>query len=304
MESAVEVEDLSGGEGEIAAGDGGDGLADVLGSAPSLDGREALGDELVILVFDGGGHEISHLNIVGESHLGLFGRLSGEVRGLGVVDVNIFGLECIGALAGSNDEGCVANCYSAGAVDGSMAVGGLVGLNGGSVRNSFATGSISACKGVGGLVGCNDRSVANCYSTASVCGRVFAGGLVGDNNSDATVSDSYSAGTVSNNPDLPGNQTEPEGLGGLIGDNTGHVIDSFWDVKTSGQPGSDGGAGLSTAEMQTASTYRDGGWDFIDETENGTEDIWWILDGRDYPRLWWELLGDGIAEPIFEERQS
>jgi hypothetical protein len=21
---------------------------------------------------------------------------------------------------------------------------------------------------------------------------------------------------------------------------------------------------------------------------NGTEDIWWILDGQDYPRLWWE----------------
>ena len=21
---------------------------------------------------------------------------------------------------------------------------------------------------------------------------------------------------------------------------------------------------------------------------NGTEDIWWILEGQDYPRLWWE----------------
>jgi hypothetical protein len=31
------------------------------------------------------------------------------------------------------------------------------------------------------------------------------------------------------------------------------------------------------------------GWDFVDETENGTEDIWWILEGQDYPRLWWEV---------------
>jgi hypothetical protein len=27
----------------------------------------------------------------------------------------------------------------------------------------------------------------------------------------------------------------------------------------------------------------------IAETENGTDDIWWILEGQDYPRLWWEL---------------
>jgi len=32
------------------------------------------------------------------------------------------------------------------------------------------------------------------------------------------------------------------------------------------------------------------GWDFVAETENGTEDIWWILEGHDYPRLWWELV--------------
>jgi len=28
----------------------------------------------------------------------------------------------------------------------------------------------------------------------------------------------------------------------------------------------------------------------MDEIENGTEDIWWILEGHDYPRLWWELI--------------
>jgi hypothetical protein len=26
----------------------------------------------------------------------------------------------------------------------------------------------------------------------------------------------------------------------------------------------------------------------VGETANGTEDIWWILEGKDYPRLWWE----------------
>ncbi|MHC4171873.1 MAG: hypothetical protein ACYST5_02890 [Planctomycetota bacterium] len=32
---------------------------------------------------------------------------------------------------------------------------------------------------------------------------------------------------------------------------------------------------------------------FLAETVNGTEDIWWILEGRDYPRLTWELIEDG-----------
>jgi len=26
----------------------------------------------------------------------------------------------------------------------------------------------------------------------------------------------------------------------------------------------------------------------VGETTNGTEDIWWIDEGKDYPRLWWE----------------
>jgi len=46
----------------------------------------------------------------------------------------------------------------------------------------------------------------------------------------------------------------------------------------------------ATVEMQTASTFLDAGWDFVGETANGMEDIWWIDEGKDYPRLWWELI--------------
>ena len=28
---------------------------------------------------------------------------------------------------------------------------------------------------------------------------------------------------------------------------------------------------------------------YVGETANGTEDLWWILEGKDYPKLWWEL---------------
>jgi len=59
-------------------------------------------------------------------------------------------------------------------------------------------------------------------------------------------------------------------------------------VESSGQLASDGGIGKTTIEMQTESTFTNTGWDFVGETANGTEDIWWIDEGQDYPRLWWE----------------
>jgi len=75
-----------------------------------------------------------------------------------------------------------------------------------------------------------------------------------------------------------------------VGSNdSGEVVNSFWDIETSGWLTGDGGTGKSTVEMQMARTFLNIGWDFVDETANGTEDIWWILEGQDYPRLWWEI---------------
>ena len=99
-------------------------------------------------------------------------------------------------------------------------------------------------------------TILNCYSTAGVSGDSYAGGLVGRHE-------------------------------------CGAVIASFWDVQTSGQSESYRGIGLPTAEMQTATIYLEAGWDFVDETDNGTDDIWWILEGQDYPRLWWEADDSG-----------
>jgi len=38
----------------------------------------------------------------------------------------------------------------------------------------------------------------------------------------------------------------------------------------------------------------DAGSDFMSEATNGTEDIWWIDEGKDYPRLGWER-GDQVS---------
>jgi len=90
----------------------------------------------------------------------------------------------------------------------------------------------------------------------------------------------------------------------LVGNNyhKGNIIACFWDIETSGlsnmcgrqedeATGCDDSHGKITAEAQDINTYLDFGWEFVDEIENGPNDIWWILEGRDYPRLWWEYPG-------------
>jgi hypothetical protein len=106
---------------------------------------------------------------------------------------------------------------------------------------------------IGGLVGCNySGNLQSCYSTGTVAGDRRVGGLV-----------AY--------------------------DYAGDTTHCLWDMETSGQTTSYAGTGKTTTEMQAASTFLEAGWDFVDETANGTDDIWWILEGQDYPRLWWEL---------------
>jgi hypothetical protein len=212
-------------------------------------------------VFDGDGHTIAHLTVKGVGYAGLFGVLGGEVRDLGVVDVNI---------SGSGDR-----------------VGGLVGYNaGGDVIRCHGTGTVSGGGNVGGLVGYNSYgSVTQCYSTASVTGSNAVGGLVGSTStyySNSLLTRCYSTGAVSG---------AGQDVGGLVGSASAkNVTACFWDIQASGQATSAGGTGLTTAEMQTASAFLEAGWDFVGETANGTEDIWWILEGQDYPRLWWELI--------------
>ena len=74
-----------------------------------------------------------------------------------------------------------------------------------------------------------------------------------------------------------------------MGENYGRITMSFWDIETSGHTRNYGGTGkTTTAEIQTAATFLEAGWDFVEETDNGSENIWGIDKGQDYPRLWWE----------------
>ena len=221
-------------------------------------------------VFDGNGHKISHLTITGNYYLGLFGQLAfgAELKDLGVVDVNTSGYgSCVGGLAGLND-GAVTHCYTTGVVSG-WHVGGLVGYNRrGTLTNCYSTGLVSVGSSVGGLVGSNDGAVTGCYSTGVVSGYSEVGGLVGSN--EGTLTHCYSTGAVTGTG---------QNLGGLVGVSGEwmEVTASFWDTQTSGQATSAGGTGMTTGEMQTAGTFLDAGWDFVN--------VWGIGENQTYPYL-------------------
>ncbi|MHC4546858.1 MAG: GLUG motif-containing protein, partial [Planctomycetota bacterium] len=192
----------------------------------------------------------------------------------------------VGGLVGWDYESTISNSYSTGSVTGTGIVGGLVGSNGGTITNCCSTCIVTSTGSpfggsVGGLVGSNrEGTITNCYATGSVTGYYEVGGLVGYNRY-GTITKCYSTGSVSGN----------EKVGGLVGcDWTGgRVFYCFWDIETSEKTWSSGGTGKTTAEMQTMSTFTDTGWDFVGETVNGTEDIWFIPQ-QDYPHLWWEEM--------------
>ena len=187
----------------------------------------------------------------------------------------------MGGLVGAN-YGTISNSFATGNVNGVRFAGGLVGSNstGGTITNSYATGNVSGADYVGGLAGQNSAgTMANTYATGSATGANYVGGLLGQNDRAGTVTDSYSSGSVS---------ASLTGAGGMIGitKNGATASNSFWDVTTSGQSGSAGGTGMSTAQMQaqanfTSATAVNGsanpGWNF--------SFAWVMYDGHTYPLL-------------------
>ena len=115
-----------------------------------------------------------------------------------------------------------------------------------------------------------------------ISGTDCVGGLVGSSWGPGEISSSYSSGSVS----ATGND-----VGGLVGDGSAEfATHSVWDVETSGQTRSDGGAGLTTAEMMDPEMLGLNGF---------ANDPNWVLDpGQDYPHLAWEgTPGNMIPEP-------
>jgi hypothetical protein len=263
--------------------------------------RTMISNSNVGIVEPFGGTIISNIGMMGGAITGLnqTGGLVGWNRGYisqAYATGSVMGNNAIGGLVGQND-GVIYRSYATGTVKGvkdsggygSNYIGGLVGIvdvDGGLINQSYATGSVSGSSYIGGLVGVFSQSnaygglsgIRQSYATGTVLGNDFVGGLVGDNG--ARIFESYATGHVTPpvQPPCPiswscsGNAGR---YGGLVGVNSGVIVNSFWDIDTTGQTTSAGGTGLTTAQMKQQASFS--GWDFAN--------TWQITEGVSRPTL-------------------
>lgn len=284
--------------------------------------------------YNGQGYIINHLFIKRSSiYSGLFGYIyNANITNLGLTDVNISGNNYTGALLGycHGQYTRINSCYSTGKVSGVYYVGGLGGTIKGYnnsnymlITNCFSTCDVEGEYQTGGFAGqLDDIYVENCYSTGNVSGGNYSAGFAGYTHR-ADLTNCYARGDIyapegNNIAGLTGKLwvsnlencystgivTASESanyIGGLNAQTLiGNIINCFWDRETSSQTTSaDGGAGETTKNMTTQSTFTNAGWDFVGELDNGNEEIWAIdpsiNDG--YPYLA-NLPDAEIATPI------
>ena len=233
----------------------------------------------------------------------------GTITNCHAVNANVVGMSAVGGLVGGNLwYGRISDCSVTGSIAASdvMAMigasfGGLVGENTfwSDIERSYTNVTVLGGNGngyVGGLVGNNViyGQITNCYALGSVIvssTEHSTGGLIGKEQGGTEMSHCYSGCTVT----APVGNDSIGGLVGRVGGSSEQYTACFWDSEIN--PGLTGignetdpcgVTGESTANMQTETTFTDAGWDFLGETANGTEDIWAVLEGIDYPEFVWQ----------------
>ena len=233
--------------------------------------------------FEGNGHTISGLFMNRSANdLGLFSTLdaTGEIKNVGLLDVDIEGDSHIGGLVGRN-HGVIINSYvSTSTVVGNMDVGGLVGRNDGSIISSFADVEVSGNGRIGGLVGNHHGRITNAYAAGTVSGShatldLPLGGLVGRN--DGAITNSYAISLVQ--PQIA-NAVQAGGLMGMMS-STATITASYWNrtVNTSLMRSANA---RTTAELQNPTMA---GTTPTDTYYRWHSNDWDFGDNVDYPAL-------------------
>lgn len=194
-----------------------------------------------------------------------------------------------------NPTGTIRGCRSDCSVAGEQMVGGLAGhvFGDGRIEDCYAWGPATGTIAVGGFIGENWGScIARCYSTGRVLGGELTGGFMGnrDLRPDANDMSRCPPGQLIIEKVLP---NEPIDSENRIAPQwrmmfRPAIMSCFWDTGASGMmrgvgPETDAQGGLNpltTAQMRTAASFRNFGWDF--------NTVWTIREGEDYPLLRWE----------------
>jgi|11_taG_2_1085331.scaffolds.fasta_scaffold00041_6 hypothetical protein len=204
--------------------------------------------------FNGQFYTIDSLFIDRSSFVGLFGYIeNATISNVLLTNVNISGFSNTGTIVGEDRFGVLSNISVTGRVSGNSATGGLIGRSLGAINNCFTDVSVSGSTYSGGIVGRGSTNISNSFALGNVhASNRDAGGLIAL--SGGVITNSYSKGSV----------TSAGTKGGLVGRISGenaNVVNSFWDVQTSGLTSSNGGEGKTTAEMNDPFTYQHADWD-------------------------------------------
>ncbi|MEK6959116.1 MAG: GLUG motif-containing protein [archaeon] len=249
--------------------------------------------------FDGKGHTISglYMNSADGNYGGVFGQISksAKISNLHLEDLNVNGqsnlknvsginslayTNILGGLVGVN-HGEISNCSTSGKITSYIPnAGGLVGLNYGTISastssanatslytydgyaaglcavnrgvisNSSASGDSTAVMFVGGLAAWSNGTISNSHSSGKVLAlRAIGGGLVGSNS--GSIIDSYAIGDVNVASMNVGYNTITAGdhAGGLVGRNIGSITESYASGKVDGNGNAGGLAGFNNGSV-------------------------------------------------------
>ena len=258
--------------------------------------------------FDGNNRTIANLTINAAStvsDVGLFGRVSGDISGVGLPDASVTGAANevnAGVLAGYVFAGgSVTSSWATGSVTSTSTssdlkrTGGLVGYAFGPVQASYARVDVTAANtattvSAGGLVGSLNRvTLTASYATGAVSAaganaNSYAGGLVGlVVRSASVITASYATGAVT-----AGTGANTGGLAGLLFSGA-TAVNSYWDTETSGITGTGAGLGKTTAELQSPTAYGTTGiysdWNVDVGGTSANDDPWDFGYAVQYPVL-------------------
>jgi hypothetical protein len=277
--------------------------------------------------YNGNGHRIAHLTIGSSSNYqGLFGTIgtSGVVKSLTFDTCRFSAVNYVGIIAGYS-RGYIANCIvNSGSVKGTNYIGGLVGFCDTSAtmyRCSNSSSDTSSSRYIGGITAVvSVATISQCFNSgAVVCntssGGADAGGIAGTAiNATSTIINCYNSGTVK--------ASSGNSAAGILGSAKGSVVSYCYNTATITASTQSGGiAGYcgntnvftscfstyspvynnapstatkvqvrTSAQMKLDTTYTNAGWDFSDETANGSSEVWSMsgIFNSGYPCLTWQ----------------
>ncbi|MCH7411005.1 hypothetical protein MM239_16480, partial [Belliella sp. DSM 111904] len=216
---------------------------------------------------------------VTNSKLGLNGYYGGLLVGIASEKINISnssfsgevtGDYYLGGIAGYLFDGSISSSYTDVRITGVESLGGLVAYcenynQNNLISQSFAKGEIIGESIIGGISGQSyNLQIEDVYSQVDLhASGNNVGGIIGYNYN-SQIKNVYVIGKM--------NLDSTSDVGPIVGSMSGaDVINSFWDIETTGLDESDfGGEGLITNEMKSKVTFSDSNWDF--------ENIWSIKE--------------------------